>query len=163
MVTQSELVRLFAEGMEKRGHAVVSHADWLKHRESGIEIYPLALEPESSSSSVHSIVVVTTNHPRFPPGGLVEFQHAVADTEREAIRDGVDQWLQIDVPVLLDALRDRPRHCMIMQWEPPGGGSPKLTRRVLFGPTAHFVVQPERVTEGCRTSILPVLPVHQYP
>lgn len=145
MIAQHEVIGLFAGAMERRGHPVVVHEDWMEHRESGIGIYPRALEPVPDPSLVHSVVVVTVDHPRFPPEGIVEFQHAVSDTHRQAILDGVDQWLQIDFPVLLDALRERPETCMVMQWEPPGDGAPELTRRVLFGPTAHFVAQPERL------------------
>lgn len=148
MIAQHEVVRLFAEAMEQRGHAVVIHEDWLEHRESGIALYPHPLEPGVFPTFVKSVVVVTADHPRFPPEGIVEYQHAVADTHRQAIATGIDQWLQIDFVVLLDALRDRPQHCMLMQWEPPGDCSPELSRRVLFGPVARFLARPELAVEN---------------
>jgi hypothetical protein len=155
MIAQGELVALFAEAMERRGYATIRHEDWLEHRESGIAIYPRLLEPGLSPPFVRSVVVVTTDHPRFPPDGIVEYQHAVAETETDAVRDGVDQWLQIDLTVLLDALRDRPEHCMVMQWEPPEGDSPELLRRVLFGPVGRLVSEPERLVQDVEHPFCP--------
>lgn len=145
MIAQEKLVRLFADRMEAHGHTTIGRQHRLEHRESGIVIHPRALEPAPSPPFLRSVVVVTVNHPCFPQAGIFEYQHAVAETESAAIRDGIDQWLQLDFTVLLDALRDRPERCSVMQWEPPGGGAPERMRRVVLGPTGHAIAQPERV------------------
>lgn len=144
MIAEADLIRLFAEGMEARGYAVARHESRLEHPESGIEIHPHALEPIPYPPSVRTIVVVAVHHPRFPSAGIVEFQHAVHDTEIEAIRRGIDQWLQMDFIVLLDSLRDRPERCQMLQWDWPDDPSRK-SRRALLGPIGHMIQYPERV------------------
>jgi hypothetical protein len=155
MVSHGDLLRLFAEGMEARGHAAVIHEDWIEHPQSGIGIYPRALERGVFPTFVKSVVVVTVDHPRFPSDGIVEYQHALADTHRQAILDGVNQWLQMDFVVLLDALRHQPEHCNRMEWQPPDGRSPELLRRVLFGPIGHLITQPERLPKDAEHPFCP--------
>ena len=153
MIAQSELIKLFAEGMEQHGHAALIRGDRLEHRDSGITIHPRAYESRPSPDLVHSVVVVTLNHPRFPEDGIFEYQHAVAETQREGICDGLDQWLQMDFTVLLDALRDRPQTCSAMEWR--FDTSPGQVRRVLFGPIGHMVTQPERIPKDAEHPFCP--------
>jgi hypothetical protein len=148
VIAQTDLVQLFVEGMARGGYVVTSHEAWLEHRDSGIAIRPRVLESPSAPPFIRSVVVVTTSHPRLPPNGIFEYQHAVASTQREAISNGIDQWLQIDFPVLLDALRDRPEHCMAMEWQFERNGLPGLSRRALLGPVGHLAAHPERAKGG---------------
>lgn len=153
MISQPELVRLFAEGMDARGHSAIVHEDWLEHRDSGIAIYPRALEPVLSPPIVRSVVIVTTSHPRFSPDGIYEYQHAVAETQREAVRNGLDQWLQMDFTVLLDALRERPENCNTLEFQ--YDASPGRVRRVLLGPIGHLATQPERAPKDVEHPFCP--------
>jgi hypothetical protein len=143
--------------MERRGHAVATHGDWLQHRDSGIAIRPDPLEPLALGSSVRSGVIVSMDHPRFPAGGLYEYQYAVADTESEAIGEGLDQWLQMDFTVLLDALRERPENCNAMEWQSQPDESPEHVRRVLFGPVGHLVAKPEVASADAEHPFCPCL------
>ena len=129
--------------MASRGYAVTVHEAQLKHSDSGIVITLDTLASTPSPPLIRCAVGVTASHPRFPPDGILEYQHGVAATEREAIHDGFDQWLQIDFPVLLDALRDQPKHCQALEWQWDLDGVPNFTRRALLGPVGHLVEQPQ--------------------
>ena len=48
--------------------------------------------------------------------------------------------MQCDLPVFLDAIEQKPKHCTLLQFEIPGDGTvgPRK-RRVVLGPIAHLV------------------------
>jgi len=146
MTSEPDVAEMAASVMEQRGLAVARDGAWLRHRDSGIGIRPHLLQSQASGSFVRSVMVVMTSHPRLAPDGIFEYQHAVAGTLSEAIRSGFDQWLQIDFTVFLDALRDRPEHCMTLEWRFQRDGAPERIRRAVLGPVAHMVTHPERAS-----------------
>ena len=51
--------------------------------------------------------------------------------------------MQLDLPVLLDALRSKPENCTILEFEIPAkDGVPAQKRRVVLGPVSHLVTRP---------------------
>jgi hypothetical protein len=147
MVTVRDCVELAARVMTQRGHDVIKHDTWLEHRDSGIEVRPHLVEFfPFSPSGVRSVSTVTTSHPRLAPHGVFEYQHAAGATLSDALRDGFDQWLQLDFVVLLDALRDKAEHCSALEFKWPRPDGTEFTRRALLGPIGHMIEHPERAS-----------------
>jgi hypothetical protein len=142
MISDAEIVKLAASVMEQRGYAVVRHGTWLEHRDSGLAIHPVLLQTRPSGSSILTTCGVTTSHPRLAPDGVCEYQHATGATASEAVRNGFDQWLQIDFVVLLDALRERLEDCMALEFKFPRDGGAEFIRRAVLGPVGHAVAHP---------------------
>ena len=133
MTAEIDVVELAASVMERRGYKVTRSDAWLEHPDSGFSIRAELLETQLSQSLVRSALAVTMRHPQLlPAAGILEFQHAVAATLKEAVCNGFDQWLQLDFSVLLDALREQAEQCMSMQWTiQRDGEAPELIRRAL--------------------------------
>jgi Family of unknown function (DUF6348) len=132
--------------MERRGYAVTRHDTWLEHPASGLTITPLLLESHPSETLVRSVSTVATSHPRLIPDGVFEYQHSVGRTLSEAVRDGFDQWVQLDFVVFLDALRDKTERCGTIEIAFPQKDGCVLSRRAVLGPIGHSVAQPEHVS-----------------
>jgi len=155
MMSEAELVHLAARVMEQRGHAVVRHGNWLEHRDSGIGIWPVLEHAGPAPSGVRTVCIVMTHHPRFRPDGVFEFQHAVAATVADAVRDGFDQWLQLDLVPLLDALRSKLEHCSALEFNFPRPGGGEFVRRVVLGPIGHIVADPQSGTDDVEHPFCP--------
>lgn len=104
---------------------------------------------QSDSGTVSTVSIVRAVHPEAFPDGLFEYQHGVGANPREALQYGLNQWVQLDVPVLCDALLETPKQCATMEMTlPPEDGRPERKRRVILGPTAHMMASPPEETAG---------------
>ena len=141
-IDEIDVVQLAAQAMEQHGHAVIRQDDRLQHRDSGIVIRPHLVRCGATESFIQSTTAVMTSHPRLAPDGIPEFQHAAGDTLSEAVLDGFDQWVPLDFPVFLDALRDTPEQCKAFEMTfERGADAPPLNRRAVLGPIGHFAVE----------------------
>jgi hypothetical protein len=141
-IGEIDVVQLAAQAMEQHGYAVTRHGDQLQHRDSGIVIRPQLLRCKPAENYVQSTTAVMTSHPRLAPDGIPEFQHAAGDTLSEAVLDGFEQWVPLDFPVFLDALRDTPEQCMAFEMTfERGNDAPPLNRRAVLGPIGHFMAE----------------------
>jgi hypothetical protein len=154
-MAEIDVVELAARAMELRGYAVTRHDTWVEHRDSGFAVRPHLLESHPADTFVRSVVAVTTSHQRLAPEGVVEYQHAVGDTLSEAVSSGIDQWLQLDFVVFLDALRDQAKQCGALEFAFPGGTRPAVTRRAMLGPVGHIMAQPERAAPDAEHPFCP--------
>jgi len=134
MTEEIDVVQLAADVMAQRGYLVVRRDAWLEHPDSGFRLKPVLLESDRSNSLLRSACAVTISHPQLVPHGIFEYQHAFADTLSAAVRDGFDQWLQLDFVVFLDALRDKPTDCMVAEVAVPQTDRPAIRRRAVLGP-----------------------------
>lgn len=134
----ADIFELTALAMEKRGYSVTRDDTCLEHRDSGFIIKPVFLDSASSESMVRANMAISISHPELIPRGVFEYQHSFGATLDEAIREGVDQWLQVDFAVLLDALRDTPEQCPAIDISFPRPDGPELHRRALLGPVGHM-------------------------
>src|SRR5262249_27102700 len=81
--------------------------------------------------------------------GLFEYQHSAANSVADALRDGFDQWAQVDLVPLLDALEQKPAGCTFMEMSfPEKEGQPSRIRRAILGPVAHFMSKPPNRPEN---------------
>jgi hypothetical protein len=115
----------------------------------------LAVQPVTTNvigeGRVRSCTRIHAWHPQYFPQGISEYQHALGADEAAAIAEGFAQWIKMDLVVLLDATRDVPRDCTVIEMnvandakiaeaaEPVG-----LTRfrQVILGPVAHLATNP---------------------
>jgi hypothetical protein len=141
-IEEIDVVHLAARAMERHGYGVTRHDDRLQHRDSGIVVRPQLIRCNATERFIQSTTAVMTSHPRLAPDGIAEFQHAAGDTLSEAVLDGLDQWVPLDFPVFLDALRDTPEQCMVFEMSfERGDDAPPLHRRAVLGPIGHFAAE----------------------
>ena len=83
-------------------------------------------------------------HPVYFPQGIVEFQHALAASEEASIADGFAQWIHMDLQVLLDATRDVPLNCTVIEMNTAADEAAATAqfRQVILGPVAHLASNP---------------------
>jgi hypothetical protein len=78
------------------------------------------------------------------PAGIFEYQHSTGNDTHQSIAKGFESWMQLDLPVFLDALRTKPQRCTFLEFELPADvGRPAQKRRVVLGPVSHLVSRPE--------------------
>jgi len=134
----TDIIELTALAMEKRGYPMTRHDTWLDHRNSGFIIKPVLLGSQPSTPLIASTTAITISHPDLIPRGVFEYQHAFGATLDDAISEGIDQWLELDFVVFLDALRDAPEQCQAFDITFPQPGGPELRRRAVLGPVGHI-------------------------
>ena len=144
-----DLIEEAREIVAARGHAVERDEDSLHLPAFGLTLYPRGLSASSlPDGGARSITVVHVTHPAFE-SGLFEYQHGVGNSLRESLRFGLDQWAQLDLPVLCDATREQPEQCaqMVMSF-PAEEGKAERQRRILLGPVMHMARNAQSGGEG---------------
>jgi len=157
-----DVVQLAADVMAQRGYPVVRRDGLLEHPDSGFAITPVLLDTYPAGPLVHSTTTVTTSHPRLVPQGVFEYQHARDKTLADAVRDGFDQWVQLDFAVLLDALRDPLEYCQGIEITFPQIDGPDLRRRACPRSDRTCCPVPGMSGSRRRASLLPVLLPDQH-
>jgi Family of unknown function (DUF6348) len=137
----TSIMDLTALAMEKRGYSVTRHDTCLEHRDSGFIIKPVFFDSPPSTTLIRSNTAITISHPDLIPDGVFEYQHTFGATLDDAIREGIDQWLQVDFVVFLDALRDTPEQCQAFDITFPQPDGAGLNRRALLGPVGHMAIE----------------------
>ena len=90
---------------------------------------------------MRTATVIRTSHLAFHTGGAdaFEYQHSTGETIDASVAAGFNHWRQLDLPVLIEALRDKLQQCSAMELTfPAAEGTPPRMRRVVLGPVAHF-------------------------
>jgi hypothetical protein len=140
---------LLAAAISSHGHRCNRLDNRIELPDSGFVLSPDVDSIQlQDSGSVSTTTIVRAEHPRLVPAGVFEFQHSAGANLEESLRGGFDLWVQVDMPVLLDTLRDKPSACTVLQMDfLPKDGVPGRHRRALLGPVAHFAQQPAPVAE----------------
>jgi hypothetical protein len=139
-----DLVELAAAVLEKHGHSVSRHKQWLGIPASGFVILPRLVDMRpTDKGSAHTTSTIQVHHPVLVPGGVFEYQHSFGNTAEESLRIGFDQWAKVDFVSFQDAALDKPRNCSFMVGTfPEKDGAPPRSRRAILGPVAHFMANP---------------------
>jgi hypothetical protein len=145
------LLALLAGSLSRHRHAVRVRKSWLELGELRLAPQIVAFEPQASG--VRTSTTIQVAHAKWSPPGFFEYQHAVGENLIAALRSGFQSWIELDLPVLLDALQPDARHCMRMNLRLPDAASadssgPDLHRSVVLGPVAHFAEHGDVVVEG---------------
>src|SRR5262249_21392548 len=143
-----DLISEAAAACKSLGHAVTTEKSWLEHGESGFLIQPQLAELQLlEGSGIRTVTTMQVNHPTLIPARLFECQHSTGDTVVSSLAKGFDQWVQTDFVTFLDALRDEPRSCSMMEMRfPAKDGKPELVRRAVLGPVTHMAQTPPDAT-----------------
>jgi hypothetical protein len=138
------LISIAGGVLRARGHEVVEHATWLEFRPSGFILQPLLVEIHLlEKGGMQTLTTIDTWHPELIKAGLFEYQHSTGDDVVESLTRGFEGWESVDLPVLLDSLRQKPERCTL--WEmtfPAKDGAPARTRRAVLGNVAYFAEHP---------------------
>jgi hypothetical protein len=133
---------LRARGIKAKHEEEGSPQAWLE-LENGWIVRPgfFQMEPQDDDS-VRTSTTIDMNHPELCPGGIFEYQHAAGATMNESLRAGFEGWAATDLPVLIDASREKPEICTFMILEYPATRSlPARKRQILFGPPVRTVTR----------------------
>lgn len=108
--------------------------------DDGIRLSPQHLETTTyPSGNVRTFSSVTAFHYVLFSNGLLEYQHSNGSDEATSLVNGFENWVQVDLVALRDAVRENPINCTYMEKSfPDSEGSAPFTRQVLFGPTAQY-------------------------
>ena len=144
------LLDVAAKAIEAHGHKLAQQADCLVHESSGLLMQPTLEEWRPvQRGGVQTVSIMRTVHPRVFPKGVFEYQHSSGSSVEDSLKNGFDQWAQVDLVVLLDAVLDKPVNCMSMEIKfEPKEGIPARTRRAVFSPVAHMRQHEPAIAEG---------------
>jgi hypothetical protein len=137
-------------GWEDQADALLSLAQVLQRRDltfeqqeaqldlpNGLTLRPqfVRLQPRDNGS-VSTTTTIEVNHPQLCAQGTFEYQHAVGRTLSDALKQGFTGWADLDLPVFMDALRDKLEDCTAMvtseeRWP--------RKRQIIFGPPARAI------------------------
>src|SRR5262245_47509772 len=98
-------------GKRDDGWLVVNNDLYLRPELVGFE----PLEP----SGVRIVTSISIAHEKYIPGGLFEYQHASGDDLNSALAEGFSSWIEIDFPVLLDAVSNNLETCTAIDMKSP--------------------------------------------
>lgn len=107
----------------------------------------VSLEPRSDGGA-KTTTTISVCHQTQIPNGLFEYQHSVSDTAANSITKGFDSWIQLDLKTLMEAVKDSEADCMSIVLDFPGTiEANPFKRRVVLGPTMHYVTQADQSIE----------------
>ncbi len=106
--------------------------------QNGLILQPRFLQYEFHPNGFRTATTIQANHDVLFADGLFEFQHSYAATFEESLRNGFEQWAQMDLVTLCDAMLDTPTTSMTMRFELPD----ERVRRAVFGPYIHYMQTP---------------------
>jgi hypothetical protein len=134
-------IHCMTEALKGGGQSFTAHKSWVELA-GGFTIMPrfVSFQP-LDSGSVQTVTTVEVSNPAGIPPAVFEFQHSTGDNVRDSFVKGFESWMQTDLPVFMDALREQPKQCTFLQIELPAGSG---KRRAVLGPVAHLVPKPLR-------------------
>lgn len=148
-----DLAALAVAALRHRGHKAARKGNWLEDSETGWMLMPQIVDFQPmEGGGARTVTTIETNHSRFAPQGLFEFQHSAGDDLESAIFQGFDQWVQTDFVALQEATRQQPASCMALEMSfPAQDGRPERMRRVILGPVMHYAEHGVPEPEACGT------------
>jgi len=138
------LVSCMAEVLRFGGYSITVGKSWVQLHESELVLQPgiVSFKP-LQPSGVQTVTTIEVSREGSIPAGVFEFQHSTGDDTQQSITKGFEAWMQMDLPVFLDALRPKPKLCTFLQFEQAAAGeAPGKKARVVLGPVSHLVSRP---------------------
>jgi hypothetical protein len=149
------LVECLSEVLGADNIRLKRHRSWLE-LDSGHIIIPqfLSLEPREDGS-VRTTSTIEVHHPNGIPEGIFEYQHSTGENMKKSFGAGFQSWAKLDLPVLCDAVLEKPEFCSLLYMPWPSQDAPVVRhRRVIFGPVqltarTEFLPAPEEHGPMC--------------
>ncbi len=146
-----DVVESMVRVLTQRGYFTTREGDAVRLDTSDLVVTPVmvSFQPlDDENGGSRTTTITTVRHAAFGDAHVFEFQHSTGASVTESIDAGFDQWAQIDLVVLLDALLDKPEHCTAMEMSfPATADTPARHRRVILGPTGHLAQHPPESTD----------------
>ena len=141
-VEQFDVVELVAQAMTSLDHQIKRSDKVLEHVSTGLIIKPQLVEFQPmDDGGVRTISTVEVRLPLIECDNIFEYQHSMGASMQDSLRKGFDQWAQVDLPPLLDSVREKPSSCTMMEMKfPAENGKAARKRRAVLGPVAHLTV-----------------------
>jgi hypothetical protein len=137
-----DVLKSMSAVLESGSYSHSVRASWIE-LDSGFIIQPrfLSLRPVAKGGA-QTVTTVEVSHPGGIPSGIFEFQHSAGDDAGQSITKGFETWMQCDLPVFLDSMEHKPKHCTLLEFEMPGTETTgPRKRRIVLGPVAHLVTR----------------------
>ena len=135
-----DLVPILAGLLRERGHAATPHKTWIELSASGLVLQPKIVEIEPlEGGGARTVTTIDVRHSTLIAQGLYEYQHATGDTVVTSLGQGFAGWEEVDLRVMLDALRTRPEYCTCIEMPfPAKDGKPARKRRAVLGNVLRY-------------------------
>ena len=112
-------------------------ADGMTLEAEAIESIALAEDRLRTCTKIH------ISHPDYFPKGIAEYQHAMGMDEALAMAEGFRAWAQTDLVALLDATREVPKDCTVIEMSVvEAADGIERFRQIVLGPVAHLATLP---------------------
>ena len=112
-------------------------ADGMTLEAEAIESIALAEDRLRTCTKIH------ITHTKYFPKGIAEYQHAMGLDEISAMAEGFRAWTQTDMVALLDATRDVPKDCTVIEMSVVDSADDIARfRQIVLGPVAHLATLP---------------------
>jgi len=94
----------------------------------------VSFQPQENDLSLQMCTTIEVHQPDLFPRPFFEFQHSRGDTAALSVARGFDDWMELDLPAIEDALRQEPPDRTSLEMTLPDGTG----RRVIFGPVKRW-------------------------
>lgn len=140
-----DLMSCISTVLKTGGHSHSVCKSWIELN-SGLILRPgIASFKPLQKGGVQTVTTIEVGDTGRIPAGVFEYQHATGNDTRDSVSKGFESWMRLDLPVFLDAFRDKPELCTFMDFDSPAQGtSPARKRRVILGPVSHLVTRPAK-------------------
>jgi len=125
-----DLAASLAATLNALGQKATVKRDWVE-LESGFALLPQVVSVDPmDDTGVNTTTTIQVTHPSLVPGGVFEYQRSSGTDIHDSFAKGFKDWAEYDLPVFLDAQRDKATLCMFAEMQPD--------RRLVFGPPVHM-------------------------
>lgn len=130
------LLEILQKALQEIGLSGERNDDWLIVN-NDLYLCPelLSVEP-LDSGDVKTVSTMCVAHENHFPNGLFEYQHARGDNLNTALAAGIKHWIELDLPVLLDAINNSLESCTSLTLNPKD--LDRSARKALLGPVSHY-------------------------
>jgi len=130
------LVDILKKTLLEHDYTSTVERDWIIVNKN-LHIHPeiVTFQP-IEPNGVRSVTSIAISNEKYAPNGLFEYQHSAGDDTNQAIAKGFKGWIELDLPVLLDAINNSLVSCTAMDMEYPA--PEHRIRRALLGPVSHI-------------------------
>lgn len=139
---QVDLPSILHEVLQEAEIRADRRGNWLVLDDGWMLLAQLVTYSIDENGALRTTTTIEVVHESYLPAGSFEYQHSNGPTLDAAFRYGFDQWRQMDLAVLRDAVRDTPTNSstMLMEW-PASEGRSAGKKRILLGPIQHAALQ----------------------